>query len=203
MSWTDKMSAAAILAALGVGAYFLLKYTKPTQQGTVSCCTEMTGLPKFLCEIGEFSTGAQCKPDDKGKPIVNIGGDSPMPVTYDKYGCRTDIQRWCDIRKTCLDIALPCASIASIAAPGTPGDPYKRTSAPVVPNWRECRGGRYDPIIDACVGVASESGPAHIPGLVGVCTGPRGDRLTVPPGKNCSDAIADMCERFGPGSKWC
>ena len=202
MSWTDKMSAAAILAALGVGAYFLLKYTKPTQQGTVSCCTEMTGLPKFLCEIGEFSTGAQCKPDDKGKPIVNIGGDSPMPVTYDKYGCRTDIQRWCDIRKTCLDIALPCASIASIAAPGTPGDPYKRTPAPVVQNWRECKGGTYNSILDICVGDPNDW-PGKVVGVNKICTAPSGAIQSAPVTKNCKDVIADMCERFGPGSKWC
>lgn len=124
-------------------------------------------------------------PDPGGllEPIIRPFIPDPPPYTLDAHGCRSDIQRWCPTDNACRDKAIQCSPVVDTSCPdGRSWNGYFcEYNLPVIPP--------VDP------------NPPVI--RVGDMCYKNGYPLNVPLGTSCEDALAVMCQRFGPGSKWC
>ena len=141
-----------------------------------------------------------------------IFGTGDDPISYDIHGCPVGVSTWCASLGHCVPIGLTCPT-------GTvKNDPYHPTTDPAgcTPgmSWCEKQGHCVaDYIITPSYCDPSyvppwqqpTDDPVYIPGQVDVCYWPNGDPLTVPPGKDCQEAVDDMCYRFRsiPGYKGC
>jgi len=118
-------------------------------------------------------------------PIFNPSPDAPA-YTLDVHGCRSDIQHWCPTDGFCKDIAQTCS------LPPAPKVTCWDGSEALYGYLCPVDTSGLDPIVDE----------PQVYRIGGMCY-KNGYPLNVPQGTDCADAFAVMCQRFGPGSKYC
>jgi len=126
--------------------------------------------------------------DNLGNLITSIINPPTTPIIqYDSHGCRTDIQQWCPVDKACRDKALTCSS----------------PPPPEVTCWDGSKAeyGYLCPVDTSALAPIVETDP--VKQVNDMCYLRGMPVLNVRPGTNCHDALAVMCDRFGPGSKFC
>lgn len=156
--------------------------------GTNSPCIGQVGLPGILCLAGEWITGGALNPQ-ASTPRTGALSEEPnyKPETAPEQqvvrcGNTLSPTGW-DWLKT----NDPNRFLALTAC--------ERAVAPVIPPPQAL------PVPAAAPGVVAVTQPWQT--NTGQCRGPHGDILSVPSGMDCQQALAQMCQRFGPGSKWC
>ena len=131
-----------------------------------------------------------CRFTGIGCPVAPV---TPDPVKrYDSHGCEIGMSSWCQSLTHCVPSGLTC--------------PPVYVPAPIISPISVCELGWHPDANNICVKYPwNEPTPdiPYQPGLIGVCHWPNGDRLTVPLGMNCAQAVADMCQRFGSGHRGC
>lgn len=185
----------AVLGVLAGAVYVAYRFLSGNQVSATSGengpCGGWQGLPGLLCNLGVWTTGYKAPT-----------GDS-LVTTTDNHGCLTGITEWCDTLKHCQPVGLTCP----------------RPSRPYQPEYEYdshgCKVGieQFCDVTNQCLdkNVYSENfckvhedlDPAPVTRISDMCYFQGEPVLTVPPGKSCDSAIADMCKRFGPDSKWC
>jgi hypothetical protein len=122
-------------------------------------------------------------------------GCTDQPINRDPQGCVVGVSTWCDSLKHCVVNGLTCPTLKStpIVYPVhpvcSPGWMLENNICVQIPGFEPLP---QTPTID-------------VPIYSDVCMWPNGERLTVPAGMNCNQAVADMCQRFKmyPGYKGC
>lgn len=191
----EKVENLAVIGLLAGGLYLAWKYLAPgkdnqdSDQETYDPCKGMTGLPGIFCQLGTWVTGYNYQEDSK-------------VTTKDSHECLTGITEWCGQLNACIPIGATCPR---------PARPYEPTYEL---DKNGCKIGleTHCEVLDKCLDnkvysenfcVIHEDDPDPEVRQVGDKCFKGSKVLNVPPGKNCQDAIQDMCERFGPDSGWC
>lgn len=134
-------------------------------------------------------------------------GDQAAPKVYDSHGCDLSIASWCQSLGHCVPTGLTCPNLDTkpwvppVRAKDSQGclvglEQWCSVAGMCVNNtfWSEglCEPDRSPPVVDYPVIQVNDM--CYYQGM---------PVLNVPPGTDCSSAIAVMCQRFGKNSKWC
>jgi hypothetical protein len=171
----DNVTNILVLGGIGLLTYFAytggwFKGLFPSSAGGSESCDAYSGLPFYLCKLGEFTVGGQ-----------GSGGD-PVTPAVDDHGCRTDIQRWCEVENKCLDNALTCESQVFV-------DPKPWLSCLPGQDYESAVGCYYPVISDAPnISIVPTRCPDKVGGFLSLGSNPSVD---------CDQALAVMCTRFG------
>lgn len=126
----------------------------------------------------------------------------PDPVAVPTY--------WCEQLGANIWTGLSCPRRAAAAATSPVLLPAPVVEPPgVLPNAKDI-GDPWNDQVECLPGFEFLSGVGCIPAISTMgtlysdkCMWPDGSLFTVPPGMDCRDALADMCDRFGSGYRGC
>lgn len=196
MSVLQKVENIAVIGLLAGALLMAYRYlnpaSEPSEEGQskqYDPCAGMSGLPQIGCEFGKWFTGYQYTEDSK-------------VTTIDEHGCSKGIMEWCGQLNACIPIGTTCPR------PARPYEPIYEFDK------NGCKIGleTHCEVLDKCLDnkvysenfcvIHEDPDDAPIKQIGDRCF--KGSKvLNVPPGMSCSDAVEDMCRRFGPDSGWC
>lgn len=139
---------------------------------------------------------------DENGDIVLFQGNDPVDVPV----------YFCESLNSVIPVGLSCPTMPAN------NDPYNPTTDPnqCSPGSAFCE--KQGHCVPLYIHNQEYCDPAYVPpweqptpttspvwGLVDTCQWPNGDKLTVPPGMNCQEAVTSMCQRFSviPNYKGC
>lgn len=168
----DSVANIGIAAAVIGGLYLVWRYLlNPVQSDGESSDSVHRS---WMCEV--FSLGCPSVEQNTPEPEIPL-------VTYDGYGCRTDIQRFCATENRCLDIALDCPR------PITSADCY---------SWQHFDGTRCvdNPVVLPDPPAETDWTFVPVVGLQQCRKGNYSVSVIIPDqAPDCASALAEMCRR--------